>query len=226
MNRKKNNKVYLCLIEPAAVVAVTHVNVHSRAFSLYYFPKQYNILMSDDSSSELIILDAVEIPAQTSNKLARRAKRSVEQLSPDCEILEVKQKASSSQVEILSTRTRRPAPRLHIASSAPVWTPATPTLPAINPDRILHSIMNTSPEKSRNRMIPIPKIVDNEPRVEPAMLKCTICLTLAGEKTQLCSTVCGHIFCKPCLEEALRISKNCPNCRKKLGKKSYHPIFL
>lgn len=40
------------------------------------------------------------------------------------------------------------------------------------------------------------------------------------------STVCGHIFCKDCIQIVIKTSKNCPKCRRKLSQKQYHPIFF
>ncbi|KAL2917756.1 hypothetical protein HK105_202629 [Polyrhizophydium stewartii] len=66
-----------------------------------------------------------------------------------------------------------------------------------------------------------------EPPQAPAMLRCAVCLTLAGEQTPLSSTLCGHIFCQDCLQQALSHNKVCPTCRKSLAKKgSHHRIYL
>jgi hypothetical protein len=80
----------------------------------------------------------------------------------------------------------------------------------------------TKPAPSKIKLPPAPP----EPPLQPAMLKCTVCLELASETTQLCSTVCGHIFCVDCLQNALKVDKKCPNCRKKLNKNQYHRIYL
>ena len=59
---------------------------------------------------------------------------------------------------------------------------------------------------------------------------CIICLdsvkTIQSSSRHLCSTVCGHVFCSACLDASLKRKKECPMCRKKLGKKQYHPLFL
>lgn len=43
---------------------------------------------------------------------------------------------------------------------------------------------------------------------------------------QLVSTVCGHLFCDYCIRESIRTQRCCPNCRKKLTMKQFHPIFI
>ena len=42
----------------------------------------------------------------------------------------------------------------------------------------------------------------------------------------LVSTICGHIFCKPCLKESMKTVKQCPKCRKRINAKSFHSIFI
>ena len=101
------------------------------------------------------------------------------------------------------------------------------TLPTSAITREIISQVTENP-KPRPKMLPqfIPKL-DPGPKVEPAMLKCTICLELASPSTQLVSTNCGHIFCEECLISALKVAKKCPNCRKKLAaKNSWHKLFL
>ena len=44
---------------------------------------------------------------------------------------------------------------------------------------------------------------------------------------RLCSTICGHIFCKSCLDGCGASGYfKCPSCRKTLSSSDYHPIFL
>lgn len=40
------------------------------------------------------------------------------------------------------------------------------------------------------------------------------------------STLCGHMFCKECLHEALDRTHACPKCQTKLTRKQYHPIYF
>ncbi|XP_045132352.1 uncharacterized protein LOC123516776 isoform X2 [Portunus trituberculatus] len=68
------------------------------------------------------------------------------------------------------------------------------------------------------------------PSREQPIVSCLVCLDSAGTIKEtsrtLCSTVCGHVFCSTCLEEAVKRKKQCPVCRKKLTKKQYHPLFI
>ncbi|CAK1540021.1 unnamed protein product [Leptosia nina] len=56
--------------------------------------------------------------------------------------------------------------------------------------------------------------------------ECPICCERLGKKP-VSSTNCGHIFCLPCLEKALRHDSRCPQCRKTLkGSSKYHRLYL
>lgn len=54
-------------------------------------------------------------------------------------------------------------------------------------------------------------------------LTCAICMSTMEEET---STVCGHIFCKKCITNAIHLWKRCPTCRKKLTISSIHRIYI
>ncbi|GLJ48627.1 hypothetical protein SUGI_1025810 [Cryptomeria japonica] len=60
---------------------------------------------------------------------------------------------------------------------------------------------------------------------EPKELKltCAICMSTMDEET---STICGHIFCKKCITNAIQVQKKCPTCRKRLTMKNIHRIYL
>uniref|UniRef100_A0A8D2IQG7 E3 ubiquitin-protein ligase RNF4 n=2 Tax=Varanus komodoensis TaxID=61221 RepID=A0A8D2IQG7_VARKO len=61
-------------------------------------------------------------------------------------------------------------------------------------------------------------------------VSCPICMDGYSEIVQsgrlIVSTKCGHVFCSQCLRDALRNANSCPTCRKKLGYKQYHPIYI
>lgn len=64
---------------------------------------------------------------------------------------------------------------------------------------------------------------DNANSVE---INCPICLESVFKRDPV-STVCGHVFCKHCITESLKIVKKCPMCKRSLSaKNSYHDIFL
>ncbi|MCO5551275.1 hypothetical protein L7F22_004774 [Adiantum nelumboides] len=54
-------------------------------------------------------------------------------------------------------------------------------------------------------------------------LTCAICMDTMEQET---STICGHIFCRKCIVEAIRKQKKCPTCRKRLVNSQIHRIYL
>lgn len=56
-------------------------------------------------------------------------------------------------------------------------------------------------------------------------IECAICLDSVRD-SQPVSTICGHLFCKPCLQASFRVKKECPLCKKKLTRNSFHDIYL
>ncbi|KAJ8634008.1 hypothetical protein MRB53_027344 [Persea americana] len=54
-------------------------------------------------------------------------------------------------------------------------------------------------------------------------LRCNICMDTMKEET---STTCGHIFCKQCITDAIRVQKRCPTCRERLSPSNIHRIYL
>lgn len=57
-------------------------------------------------------------------------------------------------------------------------------------------------------------------------VSCPICFDSVVGRDPV-STVCGHIFCKACLVNAIKISKKCPMCRRSLaGRNQFHALHL
>jgi len=60
-----------------------------------------------------------------------------------------------------------------------------------------------------------------------AQIKCGICqYTVAESKSPIASTTCGHLFCQKCIRKAVRLTKSCPTCRKKIGLKDVHRVYF
>ncbi|KAJ3656284.1 hypothetical protein Zmor_015371 [Zophobas morio] len=77
--------------------------------------------------------------------------------------------------------------------------------------------------KAGDKTEPKPKVDDSPAKVTVG--SCPICFeTLANRPASV--TVCGHIFCKPCIMQAAQISKKCPTCRKAINSKKIHPIYF
>ncbi|KAI8811935.1 hypothetical protein BJ742DRAFT_106915 [Cladochytrium replicatum] len=78
-----------------------------------------------------------------------------------------------------------------------------------------------SPQPPRVHL-PLPTAIVNRNPSPPteSPFKCAICLGKPGEKTQLVSTTCGHVYCESCLKDAMKVQKKCPTCRKSLSSKN------
>lgn len=61
-------------------------------------------------------------------------------------------------------------------------------------------------------------------------IQCPICLDslpqMKAANHQLQSTICGHLFCHPCIVRVISNTKQCPTCRQSLTVKKIHPIFI
>jgi hypothetical protein len=69
------------------------------------------------------------------------------------------------------------------------------------------------------------------PQSQSKGYKCPICLEVIEPdkpdlQRKMASTNCGHIFCFDCIKDAIKVSKQCPKCRKRLTVKGYHEIFI
>lgn len=57
-------------------------------------------------------------------------------------------------------------------------------------------------------------------------LKCAVCMDDPIKKEPT-TTICGHIFCKKCIFRAIKISKKCPLCNKKINSTSQvHRVYV
>lgn len=59
----------------------------------------------------------------------------------------------------------------------------------------------------------------------PGTTKCPICLESFGFD-EICSTMCGHLYCDPCIKNAIKARKKCPMCNRNLKPNQVHRLFL
>uniref|UniRef100_A0A453GBC4 RING-type domain-containing protein n=1 Tax=Aegilops tauschii subsp. strangulata TaxID=200361 RepID=A0A453GBC4_AEGTS len=74
-----------------------------------------------------------------------------------------------------------------------------------------------SPKVAQARPAPM-KDLPREPK-----FTCPVCI---NELVDASSTICGHIFCKKCIEASIRFQKKCPTCRRRLTLRNFHRIYL
>ena len=58
------------------------------------------------------------------------------------------------------------------------------------------------------------------------IIKCSICLELFTESSEIMTTPCGHTFHSYCLERSIQAKHNCPQCRKSCTASIRGPIQL
>lgn len=56
------------------------------------------------------------------------------------------------------------------------------------------------------------------------LLPCPVCLD--APMNEMSSTLCGHLFCGPCIAKCAETLKQCPTCKTKIKKGSFHRVFL
>ncbi|XP_024403520.1 uncharacterized protein [Physcomitrium patens] len=105
-------------------------------------------------------------------------------------------------------------------------TPSPERQAAVNEDCVLLSELCKSRKRkltqleSSQEVPPISSALEKE---EEHKLKCPICMDTMKEET---STMCGHIFCRVCIQGAIKSQKKCPTCRKRLKMKNIHRIYI
>lgn len=55
---------------------------------------------------------------------------------------------------------------------------------------------------------------------------CPVCFEILCGETEVMSTTCGHIFCKPCIDKVVQTLKRCPTCRQVVTQQKVHKIYL
>jgi hypothetical protein len=56
--------------------------------------------------------------------------------------------------------------------------------------------------------------------------ECAICLETVSSKRGISATMCGHVYCTPCVIEVVYKKKECPTCRRTLDITEVHPLFI
>ncbi|SPP82852.1 E3 ubiquitin-protein ligase RNF4 isoform X2 [Drosophila guanche] len=97
--------------------------------------------------------------------------------------------------------------RNHASSSTPTTARATLNIDDSAP---------SSPKRKRNEQ----NVSSNED-----VYKCPVCLECVRHREPV-STKCGHVFCRPCIETAIRTTHKCPMCNKKLTIRQTTRIYL
>ncbi|KAI9562169.1 hypothetical protein GHT06_013134 [Daphnia sinensis] len=104
--------------------------------------------------------------------------------------------------------------------------------------RNLRSTPTSRQALSRNQtppgIIPVePTTISSSPPLQQDgshQIHCPICLDSLSQvkqaNQQMHSTICGHLFCGPCIRRVIATTQQCPTCRQKLDIRKIHPIFI
>lgn len=57
------------------------------------------------------------------------------------------------------------------------------------------------------------------------IVKCPVCLD-SVPKEEVHSTICGHLYCEPCIRNTIKTRKKCPMCNRSLNAKQIHRIYF
>ncbi|XP_035206032.1 E3 ubiquitin-protein ligase complex slx8-rfp subunit rfp2-like [Stegodyphus dumicola] len=110
---------------------------------------------------------------------------------------------------------------------------STPYAPIVTGNGTFHSILvnsSNTTRRKRRRTVDESDRLTNLQHENLRKIECGVCydgvdqITSSGR--ELVSSICGHVFCNECLVTSIRGTRKCPNCRKKLTLKQYHPLFL
>ncbi|XP_037410095.1 probable histone acetyltransferase HAC-like 1 [Triticum dicoccoides] len=88
---------------------------------------------------------------------------------------------------------------------------------ASNNNLLTHNLDTREANRFSGRPAPV-KDLPREPK-----FTCPVCI---NELVDASSTICGHIFCKKCIEASIRFQKKCPTCRRRLTMRNFHRIYL
>lgn len=66
---------------------------------------------------------------------------------------------------------------------------------------------------------------DKSNRSQIGLTKCPICLELFP-MSEILSTMCGHLYCEPCIRSVIKVRKKCPMCNRGLRANQVHRIFI
>eukprot|EP00092_Neocalanus_flemingeri_P026166 GFUD01028359.1.p1 GENE.GFUD01028359.1~~GFUD01028359.1.p1 ORF type:complete len:293 (-),score=59.85 GFUD01028359.1:213-1091(-) len=163
-------------------------------------------LSSDDSSD-----DIVGVPPLDPNTRARLDAAIAQRTREMIDIAMAQTSSTDTTIDLTDSPVRPTLPL-----------PANSTSPPSSPRLV--SPRSSSPLASS----PPPASLDSS--VSTASLKCPVCLetfyAIRKRGSRLVSTTCGHVFCGRCLPACVRTSGQCPTCRRRLGYKDFHPLYL
>ncbi|KAL5542681.1 hypothetical protein UlMin_010391 [Ulmus minor] len=186
--------------------------------------------MRDSQRGKMLLeLDLNDPPARVHRRFEPQTSKDVEVIDDDVAIISSRifAEAKSNSSRNVEVRDVAEAVVEVTNNQADVSTSFTPFTPPRNKRRRLlrnQAVLNWEHymNSEENREIQ----AKNDPAVPPSeapSFNCPICISPMSEET---STKCGHIFCKKCIEAAIKVQHKCPTCRNKLRMKDIIRIYL
>ncbi|XP_031620183.1 E3 ubiquitin-protein ligase RNF4-like [Contarinia nasturtii] len=83
----------------------------------------------------------------------------------------------------------------------------------------------TSSSSSSNNQSNAVAAVADAPAAPSHKTKCPICLETYGFD-EILSTMCGHLYCGPCIRNVIKTRKKCPMCNRALKQNQVHRLFF
>lgn len=86
----------------------------------------------------------------------------------------------------------------------------------------------TAPDNAECGPSPAKKTCNNSQSPKKSTMgttKCPICLDMFT-MDQIFSTICGHLFCGPCIQSVINTRKKCPMCNRGLKPNQVHRLFI
>lgn len=71
----------------------------------------------------------------------------------------------------------------------------------------------------------LPPMLNSPPSATGVAVKCPVCLE-SVPNDEVHSTICGHLYCGPCIKNTIKTRKKCPMCNKTLNAKQIHRIYF
>lgn len=192
---------------------------YTTAYFLFRFSKQFNRCVHFDfvnMSTDTPMPSAPEMPS-TSNQAISSASSFTDWVSFDNENEAAATKTTSEATSLLGTPTAAtPSP----TSSSTAYSFTGSALGAGSSANInTNDIKDDNDAKNSNKTTP------DEEKNDDSMYECNICLDTAKDAVV---SMCGHLFCWPCLHQWLETRPNrklCPVCKAAISKEKVIPLY-
>ena len=97
-------------------------------------------------------------------------------------------------------------------------------------DKFLTKNVDFTPDQKHKPSTITATLASPVPESDAGSISCPICLdfaaTIKAGGKKIMTTTCGHVFCQPCLEDAVKNFRECPMCRKNIDSTKMFVIHI